>query len=104
MCNINNMKKFYLIYIFIGLLSFSAYAQNGDALGFYPNPVNSGKITITSKSNLDKEIVITDVLGKIVLNKKINNKELDVSNLREGIYFIKIKEGELSVTKKLIIN
>ena len=98
------MKKFYFLYLFINLLSISAFAQVGDGLGFYPNPVNTGKITITSKSNLEKEIIITDVLGKIVLNKKQNVKELDISKLKEGIYFIKIKEGELSVTKKLIIN
>ncbi len=98
------MKNFYFVILFFGLLSFSASAQNADQLGFYPNPVNNGKITITSKTNLEKDVVIHDAIGKVVLNKKISNRELDISHLRVGIYLIKIKEGDQSVTKKLIIN
>jgi len=97
------MKNIYFILLF-GLFSFSVFAQNGDQLGFYPNPVNNGKITITSKFNLEKEVVIHDAIGKVVLNKRLSNRELDISHLRVGIYLIKIKEGEQSVTKKLIIN
>lgn len=96
------MNKIY--FIFILLFSFTVFSQNGDTLGFYPNPVSNGKISITSKSNLEKDIVITDVLGKVVLSKKISNREIDISSLREGVYLIKIKEGETSVTKKLIVN
>lgn len=66
---------FYSITVLLFLISFSASAQetkaqsrNQDAsiegLNFYPNPVSNGKIYITSKLSLDKDITIFDVLGK----------------------------------------
>ncbi len=74
-----------------------------EGLNFYPNPVSNGKIYITSKSTLDKEITIFDVLGKKVLYTVLNSKELNISNLSPGVYIIKIKEDEATATRKLII-
>lgn len=75
-----------------------------EGLSIYPNPVNTGKIYITSKSSLDKKVEIFNVLGKKVLESVITSKEVNVSNLTAGVYFIKIKEGEATATRKLIIN
>jgi len=74
-------------------------------LSFYPNPVANGKIYITSKNSTAKEITIYDVLGKRVLqiNIAVNNKEVNVSALNPGVYIIKIKEGEATATRKLIV-
>ena len=74
-----------------------------DGLNFYPNPVSNGKIYITSKSTLDKEITIFDVLGKKVIQTVLNSKELNISNLSPGVYIIKIREGEATATRKLIV-
>ena len=74
-----------------------------EGLSFYPNPVSNGKIYITSKSTLDKEITIFDVLGKKVLQTVLNSKELNISNLSPGVYIIKIKEDDATATRKLII-
>ena len=74
-----------------------------DGLNFYPNPVSSGKIYITSKSSLDKEVAIFDVLGKKVLQATLNAKELNIATLSPGVYIIKIREGEATATRKLIV-
>ena len=74
-----------------------------EGLNFYPNPVSNGKIYITSKLSLDKEITIFDVLGKKVLQTLLNSKELNISALSPGVYIIKIKEGESTATRKLIV-
>lgn len=74
-----------------------------DGLNFYPNPVSSGKIYITSKSSLDKEVTIFDVLGKKVLQATLNAKELNIATLSPGVYIIKIREGEATATRKLIV-
>ncbi|HQV34779.1 MAG TPA: T9SS type A sorting domain-containing protein [Flavobacterium sp.] len=74
-----------------------------EGLSFYPNPVSNGKVYITSKSTLDKEVIIFDILGKIVLQSTITSKELNVSSLSPGVYMIKIKEGDATATRKLII-
>ena len=113
------MKKNY-IYIFLllsFLFSYSLQAQENkssiatktqeptiEGLTIYPNPVNSGKIYITTKSSLDKKVEIFNVLGKKVLETVITSKEVNVSNLAAGVYIIKIKEGDATATRKLIIN
>ena len=106
------MKKKYLytITFLFCLFSLSLMAQENkqsstmiDGLSFYPNPVNTGKIYITSKSSLDKDITIFDVLGKKVLQATINAKELSIASLSPGVYIIKIREGEATATRKLIV-
>jgi hypothetical protein len=109
-----NVLKIVILMLF--LLSYSSYAQESkttaavatntniiEGLNFYPNPVSNGKIYVTSKSGLDKEVVIFDVLGKLVLQTTITTKELNISALSPGVYIIKFKEGEATTTRKLII-
>ena len=106
----------YIILLFL-TFSWSAYAQDGrngntsksqeptiEGLSLYPNPNNTGKVYITSRLNLDKKIEVFDVLGKKVIDITLFSKELNISNLNPGVYIIKIKEGEASATRKLIIN
>lgn len=111
-------KKYsYIIFILSVLFSFSLQAQENksvittktqeptiEGLSIYPNPVNSEKIYITTKSSLDKKVEIFNVLGKKVLETIITSKEVNVGNLSAGVYIIKIKEGEATATRKLIIN
>ena len=89
------------------MFSLVGFAQEGkqpiEFLGFYPNPVSSGKIYITSKTSLDKEISIFDVLGKKVLQTTISSRELNIATIPPGVYIIKITEGDTTATRKLII-
>ncbi len=103
-------KYFYITLIMLCLISGSSMAQENklqqntiEGLNFYPNPVNTGKIYITSKSSAEKEIAIFDVLGKKVLQTFLSGKELNISSLSPGVYIIQIKEGEATATRKLII-
>lgn len=100
-------KKYFILTFLVCLFSTFIYAQDGkqqgDGLGFYPNPVSNGKIYITSKTNLDKEILIFDVLGKKVLQTVISSRELNISSIPPGVYLIKITEGETTATRKLIV-
>lgn len=112
------MKKnyFYIILIAAFLFSMSASAQEGknsvvgktqettiEGLSIYPNPTNGDKIYIVSKLALEKEIEIFDVLGKRILQTTLSSKELNIGNLNAGVYIIKIREGEASATRKLIV-
>ena len=112
------MKKNYLyIFLLSFLFSYSLQAQENkssiatktqeptiEGLTIYPNPVNSGKIFITTKSSLDKKVEIFNVLGKKVLETFITSKEVNIGQLEAGIYIIKIKEGDATATRKLIVN
>jgi hypothetical protein len=106
-------KYFYTLLIILFLAVGAAKAQEPknappnaiENLNFYPNPVTNGKIYITSKNIASKEIAIYDVLGKLVLqtNLNINSKEVNVGALNSGVYIIKIKEGDATATRKLIV-
>lgn len=108
-------KYFYITLLLVFFFTLSASAQEGkqqsklqettviEGLNLYPNPVSNGKVFITSKNDLDKEIIIFDVLGKKVLQTTMSSKELNISNLSPGVYIIKINEAESTATRKLII-
>jgi hypothetical protein len=107
-------KKYFYSLLFILFLALGvAKAQEPrnaspaviENLNFYPNPVTNGKIYITSKNISSKEITIYDVLGKLVLQTTLNtnSKEVNVSALNSGVYIIKIKEGDATATRKLIV-
>ena len=108
------LKKLLYLFLLTCFISPSALAQDGkqspraqdstiEGLNFYPNPVSNGKIYITSKSPVEKEVTIFDVLGKKVLQTVVNAKELNISNLSPGVYIIKIREDEATATRKLIV-
>jgi len=105
------IKKYVTYLVFALTLSISSVALAQDKqvvaqkteLNFYPNPVSDGKVFITSTvTTSNKEVEIFDVLGKSVLKATVV-RELNISSLSPGVYLIKIKEGENSVTRKLII-
>ena len=106
-------KYFYLLLftLFIGIGSIYAQEPKNVAsttiadLNFYPNPVTNGKIYITSKNTTAKDVTIYDVLGKRVLQTtlNVNSKEVNIGALNSGVYIIKIKEGDATATRKLIV-
>ncbi|RED24543.1 putative secreted protein (Por secretion system target) [Flavobacterium cutihirudinis] len=106
---------FYITFLLAFFFTVSASAQDSkqlpkpqettsiEGLSLYPNPVLNGKVYITSKNDLEKEIIIFDILGKKVLQTHLSSKELNVSDLVPGVYIIKISEENASATRKLII-
>lgn len=101
---------FYITLLFIFFFSLNSVAQEIkqesttiEGLSLYPNPVSNGRVYITSKNDLDKEIQIFDVLGKKILQTTLSARELNISTLSPGVYIIKIREEEASSTRKLIV-
>ncbi|MFV8226379.1 T9SS type A sorting domain-containing protein [Christiangramia aquimixticola] len=74
-----------------------------DGLSIYPNPVTGGKVYISSTKNLDKIVEIYNVLGKPVHKTRLRGREMDVSALTPGIYILKIQEGKMKATRKLVV-
>jgi hypothetical protein len=72
-------------------------------LNIYPNPVSNGNLYISTDSNSAKSVEIYDILGKQVLNAKVSNNTVNVSNLKGGAYIVKINEEGKTATRKLII-
>lgn len=71
-------------------------------LKVYPNPVTNGKFFISTGANTDKSVIIFDVLGKQVVNTTAT-ESVNVSNLKSGVYIVKIAEEGKTATRKLVI-
>jgi len=69
-----------------------------------PNPFGN-TITLASEKQITK-IEIIDMTGKVKLMEVVNSNkaEINTSELNNGIYFIRINNGETIVTKRIIKN
>lgn len=74
----------------------------------YPNPVKDRIYFESDRVKNDFIITFYDVLGKLVLKERINvlsmRQGMDVSNLKRGVYLVKVEDGQNTVTQKLIKN
>ena len=68
----------------------------------YPNPT-SDRISVQTNENISK-VEIYNTLGQTVFQEKNNFTNMNVSELRSGMYFMKIFSGERSTTKKIIVD
>ncbi len=68
----------------------------------YPNPASD--VLIIEKSNLTSitKIKVFDVLGKLVLEQNNPSKQIDVSKLPTGLFFIHIQTDNGTAIKKVI--
>ena len=87
----------------LGGVALGMINNSTSSLSIYPNPVSNGKLFISSTSNLEKEVAIYTTLGQQVLQDKTISEAINVSNLSQGTYFVKITEAGLTTTKKLTI-
>ena len=73
-----------------------------EGLKIYPNPVTNGTFFINTSANTTKDVVVYDVLGKQVIKTSTTNA-VNVSNLKAGVYIVKITEDGNTATRKLVI-
>lgn len=69
-------------------------------ISIYPNP-NSGIIKIDSFNINVSDYSIYDIHGKLLKKNKLNKKHtIDISNLKTGIYFLKISDTTFKILKQ----
>ncbi len=71
----------------------------------YPNPT-PGDVFLKINGNVESEITITDVVGKIVFKTNTKNSfiQLMLSYLNNGVYFVTVKNENSLLTQKLCIS
>lgn len=88
----------------LGIHNQTLSVNNSDIseIGFHPNPLKGNELYFNTDQTLNVEIY--NVLGKKVLVQLIdsNHYSLNLSNLSQGIYLVKISNQNQTVTKKLI--
>jgi len=96
---------------FIYYDNFSMIDNNAAGIGehaltsvkMFPNPLNSGILTILTDSDTAKTVAIFDILGKEVVNAATDNNTISVSNLSAGVYIVKISQEGKTATRKLVV-
>ena len=93
----NNAEKF----VTFGTTSVSEINTVG--ISVFPNPATD-KIKIESPVSLDNSAVeIYSISGKLVIKTSLNSKsEINISNLPNGIYIIKINSKTVNFAKRII--
>jgi len=77
-----------------------------DGLGVYPNPVSisTGFINVTSATNEAMTVVLFDVLGQQITKQTVSENRVNISNLKSGVYFMKISQGSKTSVEKIVVN
>lgn len=81
-------------------LSVEEFSLNN--LQIFPNPVTNNKFSIKTIKALD--YTIYDVLGKEIKKGLVtsNNNAINITSLKKGVYILKLKFNNESITKKLV--
>ena len=83
--------------------SISEKKQNS-SIKLFPNPFDS-ELKIEVNENVSYELKITDLLGNLILTREvIGNSKLDLEFLKNGIYFLELKNGKEILVEKIIKN
>jgi hypothetical protein len=75
-------------------------------VNIFPNPANSElNIELLDLNNPNYNLLITNTLGQTVHQAAINNQRsiVNISDFPQGIYFVTIKTGKATLTKKVVI-
>ena len=74
---------------------------------FYPNPLTSDQtIKLSFGLPIKGNVSIFSITGKQVFHDVVNNenkKEINVANLTNGIYMLKVSTQSASTTRKVVI-
>ncbi|PKP47873.1 MAG: hypothetical protein CVT92_16600 [Bacteroidetes bacterium HGW-Bacteroidetes-1] len=82
------------------------------AFNLYPNPANS-KVNISLDILSDSEVSVSiyNIMGSLVKNENfgrlsngMQNKSIDVTDLSEGVYLMKVTANKSQITQKVLIN
>ena len=84
----------------MSLCEVSTIEKSAIDLSIYPNP-SKGIINIDNNSNLISNIEIINTLGQTI-KSYITNKSISVE-LEKGVYIVKIKNEEETISRKIVI-
>jgi endonuclease I/chitodextrinase len=90
----------------IGIHTATLSTKSGTLESFkmYPNPTNGNRIyfSLTEAATIQ----IYTILGKLIQSKEVTKSKnnIDISNLSQGVYLLKVISGKQFITKKLIKN
>ncbi len=93
-----------IAYVNANLLSGKKYSLDEQQLRLFPNPADDKFTVLLENASGGFEIRIFNTLGQSVYNDTalLNKKEIDISDLKNGVYFVEIKNQNKTYTKRII--
>jgi endonuclease I len=83
------------------------FKNNSESFGVYPNPA-SDELNINYTGNFTKDMTLTisDMSGRIVLEKDISGAQstIDITTINSGIYIISLNTAEKTLRVKVIVS
>ena len=72
----------------------------------YPNPANNRvTLELPHQDPVDGlSVEIFDVSGRMVRSVDLFDRSMDISMIPEGIYFLRVRAGEIYYSSRLLIN
>lgn len=77
--------------IFYDEVSISEHSTR--VLRFYPNPTN-GSIHLESSGELPSDVAVIDLTGRVIETLPVRSSELQLPNLKKGVYLLKWEFGD----------
>jgi hypothetical protein len=111
------MEKRITFLLLVFFIAATVHASNSvipgeKPLSIYPNPATDQlKVEFVTENAMVPEIRIFDLTGKMVrlfdkefiLKSEVFRADLDISDLKSGIYFVKVIQGERVWSEKLVV-
>lgn len=78
--------------------------SDAENISIYPNPTD-GNLNISVSNGLISNIVVTDISGKVLVEKTVNadQSEIDLSSYNKGIYLVKVVTENDSYIEKVVL-
>jgi len=83
--------------------------SSSNGISVYPNPTD-GQLTILNTYNASESATVNlvNVVGQVVMTKEFNNligsKQLDMSELSNGLYYVQVKTSKTNGTYRVMLN
>jgi PKD repeat protein len=94
-----------------GNVGIDELTAGNESFKLYPNPTsNSAQVEFSLTESQDVTIMVTDLSGRLVYNQLfaarntgVNNIELPLENLTDGMYMVTIRTNNTSVSQRLVV-
>ncbi len=93
---------------YIDILYEGIFMNNSNInIDIYPNPITNGQtLNISHKGIPVSSIIITNILGKEIINSSVNNNdksEISLGDISQGVYFVNITDNSGNISQKKFI-
>ena len=97
--NVGNFDLVFKVEIETETLGVAEYTKND--IKIYPNPAKN-QIQISSKTPIQGDAILYNILGKAIKSFKLENAIIDISNLNSGVYLLELKTDKGVFVKRII--